>query len=271
MKTDINKNLEILKADTGTNRATGKKGDGKKVDLSKYLDDDSNPLASKSDEELNKELNILLTMDNNGGMLANNIMAELDRRHGKGGEERKDTVKKAIDLLSGDLLEKGSTSNHKYLEIKDGRYIYDHSKMSAQDHLEASNFHHKKAKATYSSEGRRNASDAEADHHWEQKFEHEKLAKEKEGEQVGYTKTGDKLVYDKFDHPSHKDFTMEDHKEAADLHDDRANSAEEESIGHARGGETSGGNEGAMNKWSKIASNHKEQAAKHRQAAKLKS
>lgn len=40
-------------------------------------------LKGKSDTELEQELKILLTMDNGGGVLADNIINELDRRSKK--------------------------------------------------------------------------------------------------------------------------------------------------------------------------------------------
>lgn len=39
------------------------------------------------------------------------------------------------------------------------------------------------------------------------------------GEIIGKTKSG-KPIYDSHDHPSHKNFTKQDHQDAADLHDD---------------------------------------------------
>lgn len=46
-----------------------------------------------------------------------------------------------------DLIEKGgSHKNHKYLRIENGKYIYDHSKMTAQDHRDEQQFHNERAK-----------------------------------------------------------------------------------------------------------------------------
>ncbi len=45
-----------------------------------------------------------------------------------------------------DILEKGGKhKQHKYLEIKDGKYIYDYDKMTAKDHKDAADFHNKEA------------------------------------------------------------------------------------------------------------------------------
>lgn len=53
-------------------------------------------------------------------------------------------LSKAFSDLQIDLV-KGAHASHKYLRIENGRYIYDHSKMSAADHKAAFEFHKDRA------------------------------------------------------------------------------------------------------------------------------
>jgi hypothetical protein len=62
-----------------------------------------------------------------------------------------------------DLIEKSAHSKHKYLKIENGKYIYDHSKMTSKDHHDA------------------------AEHHSESLERHERLLKEKKSAKDPYS------------------------------------------------------------------------------------
>lgn len=83
------------------------------------------------------------------GKMMNNDYGDYPHSN-KSDNSDKDNISKAFDLLGfsedgSDLIEKGAHANHKYLRIENGKYIYDHSKMTYQDHQKASQFHQEKA------------------------------------------------------------------------------------------------------------------------------
>ena len=76
---------------------------------------------------------------------------------------KKEKVNKLEKSESTDLIEKSAHKKHKYLTIKDGKYIYDHSKMTSKDHHDA------------------------AEHHSESLERHERLLKEKKSAKDPYS------------------------------------------------------------------------------------
>lgn len=96
------------------------------------------------------------------------------------------TILRSFGVGEVDTLQKGTPhKKHKYLEIKDGKYIYDYDKMSSQDHDAAAEVHRNKAVLA----NRSSNTDAEGvkdfiDLHWKEKVKHEKLAIQKRKKRV---------------------------------------------------------------------------------------
>lgn len=89
----------------------------------------SKSLKKKSDEELERMLQTLLTTDHDNDSTVNTIIAELSKRGissndlGSKGKINDDKIKKAFDDLNLDLIEKSTKNKHWHLE--NGKRIYD--------------------------------------------------------------------------------------------------------------------------------------------------
>lgn len=113
-----------------------------------------------------------------------------EKKEEKPEEEEEDETEQGASLsksqLAYDILKGGAHKKHKYLTIKDGKYIYDYDQMSSADHEEAAEHHADKIAYHYDSDFKANKStgyNPEAHkQHKELKDKHEKLAKEKGGD-----------------------------------------------------------------------------------------
>lgn len=131
-------------------------------------------------------------------------------------------------VKSGEGSKGGKVIGH----TKSGKAIYDsadhssHKNFTSADHLDAHDLHQKKAKVHEKNAVRagNNTAVKNKEHSLSQAKEHEKLANPKSevgGNKIGKTKSG-KDVYRraKTDASEYKNFTAQDHKDAADLHHD---------------------------------------------------
>lgn len=80
-----------------------------------------------------------------------------------------------FDKTNKNDIEKAAHQKHKYLKIENGKYIYDHSQMTKQDHLDASEIHIKYVQDHASDKKK----DAAYGDHFDLYEKHKKLAKEK--------------------------------------------------------------------------------------------
>lgn len=113
-----------------------------------------------------------------------------EKKEEKPEEEEEDETEQGVSLsksqLAYDILKGGAHKKHKYLTIKDGKYIYDYDQMSSADHEEAAEHHADKMAYHYDSDFKANKStgyNPEAyKQHKELKDKHEKLAEKKGGD-----------------------------------------------------------------------------------------
>jgi len=108
---------------------------------------------------------------------------------------------------------KGPHSTHKYLQIKNGQYIYDYNKMSPEQHDVAAKFHHGQIKA-YS-----NLQDKNEKNHYDLSELHTKLANQKREQKVlSHTNSGKAIYENKLAKDYDDKFTKDDHIEAIQAH-----------------------------------------------------
>jgi hypothetical protein len=103
-----------------------------------------------SDKELEDQLNVLLTMSNNGGMLADDVIEELTRRYDSKGNEKSSSLQKAFQTLginfnSNSVIEKSAKgmvgeirewSGKKYKKQANGKWMQVSDKgLTKREHI----------------------------------------------------------------------------------------------------------------------------------------
>jgi hypothetical protein len=139
-----------------------------------------------STKELESQLNVLLSMDNNGGMLANDIIAELLTREDRSDDTPDKTIKKSLDLLKSGFeidIEKaeGSRGGRIIGHTKSGKPIYHSSttpseaygNFTKQDHLEAAAAHKERISIQYGGSKANLKEDPYVKHHTSESKWHE--------------------------------------------------------------------------------------------------
>lgn len=112
-----------------------------------------------------------------------------EKKEEKPEEEEEDETEQGASLsksqLAYDILKGGAHKKHKYLTIKDGKYIYDYDQMSSTDHEEAATKHNQLAE--HSGKGKsikENQDNKEMTYHLSERDKHRQLAKEKSDKEV---------------------------------------------------------------------------------------
>lgn len=106
-----------------------------------------------------------------------------EKKEEKPEEEEEDETEQGVSLsksqLAYDILKGGAHKKHKYLTIKDGKYIYDYDQMSSANHEEAAKFHGEKMNSFYPKNKKEKD---EHDFHADEMRKHIELADKKGGD-----------------------------------------------------------------------------------------
>lgn len=139
------------------------------------------------------------------------------------GDYNDSNIEKAYNPAPVFDIEKSAHKDHKYLKIEDGKYIYDYSKMTSKDHIEASEFH--KNEAERWKKGFKQTS-SEVYKHEKLAKEHDALSYKKESEErkkikAETEKQDDKTLNDKLKKSSDSNLTADQHKNEMKKHEEK--------------------------------------------------
>lgn len=123
-------------------------------------------------------------------------------------------------------IEKSAHKDHKYLKIENGKYIYDHLKMTSKDHIEASEFHVKEKEKLDKEYGIEHGGEDQLQHKLLSE-EHDKLSYKKESEErkkikAETEKQDDKTLNDKLKKSSDSNLTADQHKNEMKKHEEKS-------------------------------------------------